>query len=50
MGLQASGTISNHTAMSFGNLTLGEFREATAIAESHQVEPSAVFELRLPPS
>jgi hypothetical protein len=33
--------------MSFGNLTLGEFREATAIADNHQIDSSPGAELWL---
>jgi len=33
--------------MSFENLTVGKFREATAIADNHQIEPSAAAELWL---
>ena len=45
MDSPASGTIYNRSAASFENLTVGEFREATAIADNHQAQPSAGAEL-----
>ena len=39
--LRASETICNHPAMSFENWTAHEFCQATAIADNHQVGPSA---------
>ena len=46
-GSRASGTICNRTVASFENWNVGEFREATAIADNHQIDPSPGVELWL---